>query len=719
MHLLNASPVSQRLHILPPTTPSFKIFYNKKGVVAPGMTQPVTIVFEPKEYRYHYDFFRLHKGNNDNVVIPFHGYPIMNKFVFPEKINFGHVPLTKKISKIIPLKCEVPIAFEYEIKVNKEHKDITIYPLKGVIPASGVMEVHVEFAPQSFGTKTAEISVSLEQFNFHPIICQIQGYSQVNYYREEGIKQASKRVMEDKYKEKLDKMYKLDNKEISSIQQKKDKINDIVKSNFDIVHKINHLAHHGRDPNDIDHRDIVPEIPSPKAAGSGSVLDGAGEAIRVVRTAIYREKQAELRRQQEEEKAEKLRKLMIKKQKQANGESIEDDEDDTASLSSTSVIEIVDGVKIPENLDGVQATNFMLTQEPGKLKPKDLQKAIENTRRTRAEQKQQQEELAKLSGTTSSPSDGIGIQQLMSEVNAPCIDRQLKELVFSQEMADLEKREIDREFKASEEWIGEIVLIEEEINLVKNARQEKEKSREAIWRDGERKRTSTKLKGPFEPLSMQHRAITVNGSTSWHQAVYDPFAVGDWRKRSMVARKFIYNVSKVICRQRVTRRLKKINEWINQGSRDRESVKKRIAAEWEALQNGSATVKNEEQEKLKVRRPALSEMLACVDPSQIKVNIRPNMIAGSSLPLYNEERVEESSNSNASNEVDNTDNMLPTSNHNIDNNHLEAALQEDVKIFPLKKNPVADTFGYKPLPMPEYTFIAPVETHKPLKAKPF
>jgi len=221
VHLMNASSVSQRLHILPPTTPNFKIFYNKKGVVAPGMTQPVTVVFEPKEYRYHYDFFRLHKGNNDNVVIPFHGYPVMNKFIFPEKIDFGHVPLAKKASKIIPLQCEVPIAFEYEIKVNKDHKDIKIYPLKGVIPASGVMEIHIDCVPQSFGTKTAEISVCLEQFNCQPITCQIQAYSQVNYYREESIKHATKRVINDKYREKLDDICKLEDKNVSSTQQKK------------------------------------------------------------------------------------------------------------------------------------------------------------------------------------------------------------------------------------------------------------------------------------------------------------------------------------------------------------------------------------------------------------------------------------------------------------------------------------------------------------------
>ena len=121
-------------------------------------------------------------------------------------------------------------------------------------------------------------------------------------------------------------------------------------SNFDIAHKINHLAHNGRDPNNVDHKDLVPEIPSPKAAGSGSVLDGAGEAIRVVRTAIYCEKQKELRRQEEEQKAEKLRKMMIKKQKQANGESIEDDEDNNLALSSAAAVEVVDGVKIPENI---------------------------------------------------------------------------------------------------------------------------------------------------------------------------------------------------------------------------------------------------------------------------------------------------------------------------------------------------------------------------------
>jgi hypothetical protein len=36
--MVNKSPISQRVHILPPTEPGFIIKVNKKGPIAPGMS---------------------------------------------------------------------------------------------------------------------------------------------------------------------------------------------------------------------------------------------------------------------------------------------------------------------------------------------------------------------------------------------------------------------------------------------------------------------------------------------------------------------------------------------------------------------------------------------------------------------------------------------------------------------------------------------------------
>ena len=51
LRLVNRSDRSQRVHIIVPTTPYFKAKYNKKGLVAPGMAEEVTIEFMPTEWR--------------------------------------------------------------------------------------------------------------------------------------------------------------------------------------------------------------------------------------------------------------------------------------------------------------------------------------------------------------------------------------------------------------------------------------------------------------------------------------------------------------------------------------------------------------------------------------------------------------------------------------------------------------------------------------------
>ncbi|CAN0468325.1 unnamed protein product, partial [Scytosiphon promiscuus] len=62
---------------------------------------------------------------------------------------------------------------------------------------------------------------------------------------------------------------------------------------------------------------------------------------------------------------------------------------------------VVEGLVIPARLDTVQATNFVLTQQPGKLKPKDLKEAIRRTRADRQQQLQEQEALRSLAVTGS------------------------------------------------------------------------------------------------------------------------------------------------------------------------------------------------------------------------------------------------------------------------------------------------------------------------------
>ncbi len=51
LKIINNSTKSQRIHILPPTSPFFKIHCNKKGSLAPGIAEEVSIHFYPNEYK--------------------------------------------------------------------------------------------------------------------------------------------------------------------------------------------------------------------------------------------------------------------------------------------------------------------------------------------------------------------------------------------------------------------------------------------------------------------------------------------------------------------------------------------------------------------------------------------------------------------------------------------------------------------------------------------
>lgn len=53
----------------------FKMRCSKKGLVAPGSSEVITVDFHPREHRYHYDCLRLHT-DSENLLVPLHGYPV-------------------------------------------------------------------------------------------------------------------------------------------------------------------------------------------------------------------------------------------------------------------------------------------------------------------------------------------------------------------------------------------------------------------------------------------------------------------------------------------------------------------------------------------------------------------------------------------------------------------------------------------------------------------
>jgi len=93
VRLINNSPAPQRLHILPPQTPYFKIRYSKKGIIPTGVAEEIYVLFTPPidENKYFYDSIRIH-CEGDKILIPIHAFPVINsasRDQFPKIIDLG------------------------------------------------------------------------------------------------------------------------------------------------------------------------------------------------------------------------------------------------------------------------------------------------------------------------------------------------------------------------------------------------------------------------------------------------------------------------------------------------------------------------------------------------------------------------------------------------------------------------------------------------------
>lgn len=101
LSIINRNSKSQRFLIIPPSTSVYRLEYEKLGHIAPGMSQKVTVYFKPAEYKYYYDSIRV-RGEDQTLLIPLHGYPLLNEVNFPKTFSFGNVPL-----------CEISVKVSY------------------------------------------------------------------------------------------------------------------------------------------------------------------------------------------------------------------------------------------------------------------------------------------------------------------------------------------------------------------------------------------------------------------------------------------------------------------------------------------------------------------------------------------------------------------------------------------------------------------------------
>ncbi|ESO95222.1 hypothetical protein LOTGIDRAFT_144748 [Lottia gigantea] len=177
LSIVNASTEVVSLHIIPPQTKHFSIKYDKNKRMGPGLTLECSVEFIGDEYRYYYDCIRVHCQGEENLLIPLHAYPVLDLKQFPQNFIFPAVPVGESICRKFPIKCNVPVDFEYQLELIKQHPFLSIEPLSGTVPGNGQVDISVTFSPCEFLTAQLTVQLITSQFNSKPILCNFTGSS--------------------------------------------------------------------------------------------------------------------------------------------------------------------------------------------------------------------------------------------------------------------------------------------------------------------------------------------------------------------------------------------------------------------------------------------------------------------------------------------------------------------------------------------------------------
>lgn len=526
LSIVNKSTSSKRMHVIPPTTPYFRARFENKGWVAPGMSTDLIIEFAPTEWRYYYDCVRVH-ADKENLLVPIHGYPVMNDVIFPKIIDFGVTALAETATRVVELTCKVPIQFEYELTVTAPHPDFKIGPLKGIVPPNGSTPITIEFHPLKLVSAHMEIEVNVSQFGFKPFRCQISGTAAAGLTREQALAQAEAKVAVE------------DDPRITTTLT-----------------------------------DYSPEVNTTvRGVGSGGVFDPGLEAIE----AKIKEKRARTKA-----KTERYAKMGRKPPlPPAKGS-----QDAVAPLEK-----VVEGVRVPETLDKPSSINFMLTQSKGKLKPKDLAAAIEAQNAQRAKQAAAQARLKAMQGEAArdAPGPGLTLSAMEAEERGGGADdideaddapgstmgfgaaaggtardvdedgppdedaRRLREMVFLQDVSEIDKAERAREFQSARKWVGEDDLTREQVAKVRATRLAVRNAAAIRARQTQRQTPDTVAKGPHAVVPT--RVTVLAHQLPMEQPTFDLYKNDVWTMRKQVILRLREVVTRDIVRRRASERL--------------------------------------------------------------------------------------------------------------------------------------------------------------------
>jgi hypothetical protein len=231
-----------------------------------------------------------------------------------------------------------------------------------------------------------------------------------------------------------------------------------------------------------------------------------------------------------------------------------------------------------------------LTQKKGKLKPRDLKAAIDTQRQIKQQQKEEQEAIRKQTqggDQNQSHTSGrivLSLQTILAEDDdRKPISRNFKEMMFMQDLMELEEGEKAREFQSQLEFTGEDILSPEAIELIVGMREHHACRRDRSRREMERKRFTNVAEGPQQnpPVRMSVRAHHLGCPSK--QPTFDSFTNDEWRQRRMVLSRFKRLCNRFIVRRRADKRLVKLKEALKD-CETRQDVRKMVELDSQGVQ---------------------------------------------------------------------------------------------------------------------------------------
>lgn len=260
-------------------------------------------------------------------------------------------------------------------------------------------------------------------------------------------------------------------------------------------------------------------------------------------------------------------------------------------------LEKVKGVEIPHDLNSVTSVTFVLNQEPGKLKPKDLKKAIAANRALR---QQQREEQAKLSADNNNGDESamLTFHDLVREeqgyLQRVQVSKQVKDMFFLQELGEVSEAEKALEFQSHKVHLGQRLLSNEQVvyinhlrhlNSLALARQQRDKLRSSFTSFGCKSSVISDDQQQVDNeevlLLAELRAAVLPGHfIPKYSPDFKPFKNDVWIRRQRILRRLVRAVSTYVIRRRAQKRLQCIRVWIG-NAKTRAQVREKVILDWQ------------------------------------------------------------------------------------------------------------------------------------------